>query len=316
MNGGAPTTTPLRALRHAPVLVDDLGALPRLAAAAAIVATNAADADELTRWTRAWLVAWQGVLHAANLIGTVDPWTVPVALGEVPTLKGDPQRRRRDAAVATLERAGLLKRSQDRATGRLAESLFTEHRAGLELDWAAAGRACRYEPAALLALRALSELVVPLDTPAPVSLRELADRTGYAQKQMRVALRRLVEAGVLGVSEAAGQAARYRVTDAMLGRGRHPMSAALGPRAVGGAIRPSAIAGDSAPLPPFPSPAGAGGGAPHPGAPESPAPSATGLRVTLNGVTLKLAPGMTVDVSADADGVPHLTILPTFPERK
>jgi hypothetical protein len=194
--------------------VDDLGAAPVLAAAAG----TGEDAASLVRWTRAWLVLWQGALHAAGVIGAEAPWTVPVALAAVPTLKGDPDGRRREAAVALLERAGLLACRDDGASGTLAAPLFVAHRAGLEVDWGWACGAAAREPAALLVLRALSELVAPLDAAAPVSLRELAARTGYGEKQVRVALRRLVEAHALVATEAPGQPARYRLSDAALGR--------------------------------------------------------------------------------------------------
>ena len=44
---------------------------------------------------------------------------------------------------------------------------------------------------------------------ATATLGELADRTAYAPKQVRIALRRLVEVGVLRTSEAAGMATQY-----------------------------------------------------------------------------------------------------------
>src|SRR5689334_2235017 len=105
MNGGGPLATPLRALRHAPALVDDAGVAPRLAAAAsALPAGDAAiDAPELVRWTRAWMVACQGLLHERGVIGTVPPWTVPLAIDDLPALKGDPDRRRRAAALTLAE---------------------------------------------------------------------------------------------------------------------------------------------------------------------------------------------------------------------
>jgi DNA-binding transcriptional ArsR family regulator len=277
--------------------VDDIGPLPRLLAAAHDVtgAAGAGAAEELVRWTRAWLVAWQGVLHAAGVIGSEAPWTVPVRLGDVPTLKADPERRRRDAALALLERATLLERvaHPDGEQGTLGEALFVTHRAGLEVDWGAACRACRHEPAALLVLRALSELVSPLDTLTPVSLRELAARTGYGEKQVRVALRRLTDDGVIEAAEAAGQPARYRLSELARGRGGRPAPLPA----------PAPVHTQPGPAEPTPAPG-------SPASPPAPAAVASAVRLTLNGVTVSLGAGVTAHVAYDADGVPHLTIPP------
>jgi hypothetical protein len=295
VNGGAPTPSAspaLRALRLDPVLVDDLALDARLAAPAAGATGARADVDpEIVRWARAWLVVWQGVLHAAGVIGAVPPSSVATRLADVPNLKGDPAGVRRAQAIALLEQLALLHRV-DGASARLDDALFTRHRAGLEVDWAAATDACRYEPAALLVLRALVEVVIPPDAPTPVSLRELAGRTGYAEKQVRVALRRLAESGVVAATETAGQATRYRLTPATLGR-------------VEPALTPAA-----APTPP-PAPrriAPAPASAPAPVPPPAAAASAPALRLTLNGVTLGIAAGLAADVTLDADGLPHVTV--------
>src|SRR5438067_6010643 len=152
MNGGGPLALPLRALRHEPVLVDDRSAAGRLASAAIGLppADLPLDVPELVRWTRAWLVACQAVLHERGVIGSVPPWTVPVPSTDLPTLKGDPEGRRHAAALALAERAGLLSRALDGRAVTLAERLFVPHRAGLELAWTAICRAVRFEPAPLL----------------------------------------------------------------------------------------------------------------------------------------------------------------------
>jgi hypothetical protein len=118
-----------------------------------------------------------------------------------------------------------------------------------------------------------------------LSLRELAARTGYGEKQVRVALRRLVEARALVATEAPGQPARYRLGDAALGRGAplpSPVSAAVAAPAGPGTVAPAPTAG-----------------------------SAPALRLTLGGVTVSLAAGLTAHVAYDADGVPHLTVPPS-----
>ena len=293
MNGGAPIApaSPLRALRLDPVLVDDLALDARLAAG--VSSAPGLDADpESVRWARAWRVVWQGVLHAAGVIGTVPPSSVSTPLADVPGLKGDPAGTRRAGALDLLERLALLHRTDGGAAARLDDALFTRHRAGLEVDWAAAARACRHEPAPLLTLRALVEVVVPPDTPTPVSLRELAGRTGYAEKQVRVALRRLAEAGVISAVESAGQATRYRLTPAALGRPALTPAPSI-PSPIAQSI-PSSIPSTTPGTTP---PVAALG--------QTPA-----LRLTLNGVTLGIAPGLAADVTLDADGVPHVSLRP------
>lgn len=295
MNGGGPLAAPLRALRHVPVVVDDVGLVPRLATAAAsapAVDGLTLDVGELVRWTRAWMVACQGVLHERGVIGTLPPWTVPLPVADLPTLKGDPEHRRRDAALALLDRAGAVTRAVDGRAVTLAESAFVEHRAGLEVEWAAVSRAARFEPAALLVARALADLVVPPAEPAPVTLGELAQRTGYAPKQVRVALRRLTDAGVLRTSESAGMATQYCFgTVAVPG----PSSA------IGQPVRQAVPAGPAVPevsAPPVAPPALPGTG------------RAVALRLTLNGVTLSLGAGLAPHVELGPDGVPHVSFDP------
>jgi hypothetical protein len=294
VNGGVPATPPagLRALRLDPVLVDDLALDARLAAAGS--SADAAADPETVRWARAWLVVWQGVLHAAGVIGTIPPSAATTRLADVPGLKGDPAGVRRSQAIALLERLALLTPVDGGAAARLDDALFTPHRAGLEVDWGAAARACRHEPAPLLVLRALVEVVVPPDAPTPVSLRELAGRTGYAEKQVRVALRRLADAGVVAATETAGQATRYRLTSATLGR---PVAAAAPAPPV---APPLSMVGPPASAP-APTPAAAASASP------APAPA---VRLTLNGVTLGIAAGLAADVTLDADGLPHVTLRP------
>ncbi|AHG93609.1 hypothetical protein J421_6074 (plasmid) [Gemmatirosa kalamazoonensis] len=285
MNGGAPPSTLLRALRHEPVLVDDLGAAERLAAIAGDVqiADLPLDPAELVRWTRAWLVALQAALHDRGAIGVARPWTVSIPRAELPGLKGDPERRRQDAALSLLERAALLACDADRATITLLERAFVPHRAGLEIAWGALGRAVRWEPAPLLVARALAELVVPPDQPAPVTLRELVERTGYAAKQVRSALRRLTDADVLTVRETAGMPSEYCFGTVAIPVPELPATA--GPTIVGPPV--------SSP-PPSPSPAPAGD-------------RRVALRMTLNGVTVTLGAGLAPHVELGPDGVPHLS---------
>lgn len=316
--GAAPVAGGLRALRHPPALVDDAAAAAFLASVSPTAVriagdasgTDTGDADaELVRWTRAWLLVWQGALHAAGVIGTVEPWTVPLRLADLPTLKGDPDRRRRAAAERLLARAGLLVVSGDGRDGRLVERAFTAHRAGLELDWPAVVERCRLEPAALLAVRALAEVPGVLEEPTPVSLRELAARSGYAEKQVRTALRRLGESGLVEVTEIRGQATRYQLSGLALGHVADPSPVpTLAPLPIPGqGVTSRGVVARPEGSPPGTVRATAGGG-PTVQAPVPAAGGTVALRLTFNGVTLSVAPGLSVHVGYDADGVPHLTI--------
>lgn len=326
MNGGAPATA-LRALRVAPVLVDDLAIEQQLSRARLAsddrIVSALPDSDTL-RWTRAWLVSWQAELHSRAIIGQTYPWHVVVPRAEWPTLKGDPDQRRRDAALELLIRTELvapqaigsdpLRPRAHPAFGyadvqavSLTERAFVEHRAGLELDWGTAFQACRAEPAALLTLRALVDCLPALDDPGPVTLRELAERTGYGEKQVRVALRRLVKADVLATHDAPGQPTRYRMTDRLLGR----RAGGLSERGVRVLERSSSrdAAGMEAVARPTlqrtPTPAIPTQDAPVSSAERSQTPA---FRLTLNGATLSLPAGLTANVEFDIDGVPHLRI--------
>jgi hypothetical protein len=290
VNGGTPLVTSLRALRYAPVLVDDLAAAERLVPFAGELATPDVplSAPELVRWTRAWLVALQGVLHDRGAIGSAQPWTVTIPRAELPALKGDPDGRRRAAAVALLERCGLLRSGVDPALVMLAEPAFTPHRAGLELSWGAICRAVRWEPAPLLVVRGLAEQVSPPQQPVPVTLRDLIDRSGYAAKQVRSANARLVEARVVSVQESAGMPSEYCFgTVATSG----DASERLG-------VRPTVSVAQPAALPPIEPPARAAAG------------RRVALRMTLNGVTVTLGAGLSPHVELGPDGVPHLSFDP------
>ncbi len=313
MNGGAPAL-PLRAVRVSPVLVDDLAVVRALVGGRA--AGGRADGDTpadtpppdaaVLRWTRAWLVAWQAALAARGVIGTADAWTVALPRSDWPTLRGDPDRRRQAAAVELLARTRLAEWDAAGAL-RLVERAFVSHRAGLEVDWPAAYRACRAEPASLLTLRAVVDCLPALDDPGPITLRELAARTDYGEKQVRIALHRLVEARVLATREAAGQPTQYRLTDLYLGRGTPPpVGPALVPRR---SPDPPAGAPDRAAMAPAPAPAAVG--TPDARSAESPvAPSRAtpAFRLSLNGATVALAAGLTASVELDPDGVPHLHV--------
>ncbi len=347
MNAERPFPLSLRSVRERPVLVDDLGVLPQLAAVAAPVPLGASvmTVAELTRWTRAWLVACQGMLHTRGIIGALPPWTVPLPIAELPMLRGDPDRRRQTAAMACLERASIATLSKDGTQLTFAESAFTVHRAALDLDWSAIVQPLNGEPAPLLVVRALAEQIMPPDALTPVTLRELAARTGYTPKQVRIALRRLSGAGLLRANETAGAPVQFAFTAVARGVGSVALpSGEIAARGVSAAQQTGAPAwswthgrsagrASGAPTdvsPPSGTPQaraaagrstssdGTGPVAPTPlavaPAASAPADSAPGtqaraiaLRLTLNGITLSLGPGLQPHVALDPDGVPRIS---------
>jgi DNA-binding transcriptional ArsR family regulator len=297
----------LRALRQEPLLVDDLEVARRLAAvapvAAAVHPAAAADPDDapadgaadLARWARAWLVSWQAALAADPRYGLDEPWTLGVPFAQVVAPKGGGDRTRRAAALALLARAGVLTGSP-KADGsgdgvaRVARACFAPHAAAVAVDWPTVVAASAAEPAALLTFRALAELLVPLDGTSAVPRRDLVARTGYGATQVRVALRRLVAAGLLDASGESGTTGRYRLTARALGRDWGAGAGAVPP--VGPA--PAAV---RAPAPPA-APVVAAPAAPVAVPPVAAAPAAgAGLEVVAGGVTIALAPGTPFRVS-------------------
>jgi DNA-binding transcriptional ArsR family regulator len=205
----------LRAVRREPLLLDDGMMAARL---------DGALPAETARWTRAWLVCWFAALVADERFGRVDPWdlTVPLDAVALPKGAGDGARQRTvlqalaDAGVASVHEETHGRRSL--RVVRFAEDVFTEHPAALGVDWSTVVARCGAEPAALLVMRTLVELIVPLDGTAAVPRRDLVSRTGYQQKQVRVALRRLVAADLIVADGDVGTTARYRLTPRALGR--------------------------------------------------------------------------------------------------
>ncbi|AHG93042.1 hypothetical protein J421_5507 (plasmid) [Gemmatirosa kalamazoonensis] len=205
----------LRAIRREPLLLDD-----RLVAARLDGPLPA----ETARWARAWLVCWFAALAADERYGRDEPWEIAVPLDAValPKGAGDAARQRLvlqalvDAGVASVHEETRGRRSV--RVARLAAEVFAEHPAALGVAWETVVARCGAEPAALLVMRTLAELIVPLDGIAAVPRRDLVSRTGYQQKQVRIALRRLVAADLLTADGDVGTTARYRLTPRALGR--------------------------------------------------------------------------------------------------
>jgi DNA-binding transcriptional ArsR family regulator len=294
----------LRAIRHEPLLLDDRLVAERL---------DGVLPAETARWARAWLVCWFATLSADDRFGRVDPWELPVRLESVPTPKGGGDSTRQRAVLAGLVDAGVAS-VREEARGRrggtewiaqLARDVFTEHQAGLAIDWATAVARCGGEPAALLVLRALAELIVPLDGAAAVPRRDLMARTGYQQKQVRVAVRRLIAADLVAADGDVGTTARYRLTARALGRAwpdawpetEAPPVPPPGPTARPAAEPPQAAASSAAPN-------------------ATPAASGDGVRLLIGGASVTIAPGASFEIGAGVqarleigpDGAPRLVV--------
>lgn len=269
----------LRAIRREPMLVDDRLVAERL--------HDEVSAD-VARWTRAWLVCWFAALVGDERFGRADPWEIPVRLDAVAVPKGGGDAARQRVALQALVDAGLVATQEERHGRRtltvatLARELFTEHPAALAVDWPTVVARCGAEPAALLVMRALAELVVPLDGWSAVPRRDLMVRTGYQQKQVRVALRRLVAADLVVAEGDVGTTARYRITARALGRpwpAEEPASAE----------RASARAPERAPeRTPIPAPVSA----------PAPAPGAAGVQLVIGGASVTIAAGATFELGA------------------
>lgn len=286
------TRPALRAIRREPALIDDRLAADRLAERAELSAEGA-------RWARAWLVCWQAALVADDRYGLDEPWEIPLALRRIAVPRGGGDAARREQVLAAMAAAGLVTVSPGSGTGRSAartvrvgRGAFVDHPAAMGVDWPGVVALCA-EPAPLLVLRALAELAMPGDTLGEaftsVPRRELTAATGYQQKQVRLAIRRLAALGLLDVEGDTGTTARYR----------------LAPRAVG---QPWRAAPAPAPSRPAPAPA-----APPSSAREE---DGDGLEVTLGGVAITVAPGggfeigpgMVGRVERGPDGRPRLVV--------
>jgi hypothetical protein len=295
------TRPALRAIRREPALIDDRLAAERLADRPELSAEGA-------RWARAWLVCWQAALVADDRYGLDEPWEIPLALRRIAVPRGGGDAARREQVLSALAAAGLVTvspgagRSAAR-TVRVGRDAFVDHPAAMGVDWPGVVALCA-EPAPLLVLRALAELTVPGDTLGEaftsVPRRELTAATGYQQKQVRLAIRRLAALGLLDVEGDTGTTARYRLAPRAVGQPWRaaPAGAAFGPAAV-----PSRPAPPEAP----------------PDAPESPRAregDGDGLEVTLGGVAITVAPGggfeigpgMVGRVERAPDGRPRLVV--------
>lgn len=343
---------PLRALRASPSLPDDAVVAHRLRGGA----LSAEDA----RWARAWLVCSQAHLMADPRYGDTPTPELPFEAMAVPAPKGVSDGTRRQGVLDALLGAGVLRpalgpgSAAERGTtmpfarrprglaavGTVpappaspapgwvtwAPEVCVAHAVAVALDWPHLVAACAREPAALLVARTLAEFLVPLNAWAMVPRRDLVDRTGYQQKQVRVALRRLAASKLVEIDGESGRVGRYRFT-----------SEALGPR------------WDTVPIPQTLPLATQATAAADPG-PERARPSAAdeiarahgvdgpmsrrvaatdearatsshadgGLDVVVGGVTVRIAPGAALDIesglrariAAGPDGRPQLTIGP------
>lgn len=299
----------LRALREQPVFVDDQ-AVGRLLGAAALGADDA-------RWARAWLVCSHAALVGSPRYGIEPASGLSFDPHAVPAPKGIGSAARRDAVLCTLISAGVLRPavgSPESGVLRLrveprgatagehattlpervawSDAVCTRHPAAVALDWPGLVSACGREPAPLLMARTLAEFLLPLDAWAVVPRRDLVERTGYQQKQVRVALRRLAAAGLVEAEGESGRVARYRFTAAALGR------------RWGHDVPREALAAAAIPAPPVAAVISEAARAPVAGIDLPPVPvhhaTGAGLDVVVGGVTVRVASGATLDVGAGA----------------
>ena len=320
---------PLRALRHHPALVDDVAAA-RLLASGTAFGTASGMAGELTaddvRWARAWLVCSQAAVAARPTFATADSAAPAFDARAVQPPKGLGDPARQVAILAALVDAGVLRpavdvaradsaaagastRRRDRSVAPdpgvggaggpryvcWAPAVCVVHAAAAEIDWPRAVAGCGREPATLLALRTLAEYLVPADAWTGVPRRDFVERTGYQQKQVRVALRRLAAADLIEADGESGRTARYRFTARALAP-RWDQPGAPGPAI---ASSPAGIRSD-----PADTPSGAhqaGSSTPHlVSRPSTDRHDQQGVDVVLGGVTLRMAPGASLDVGPGA----------------
>lgn len=173
------------------------------------------------------------------------------------------------------------------------DTVCKQHQAAVALDWPRLVSGCGLEPASLLVVRTLAEYLLPLDAWAMVPRRDLVERTGYQQKQVRVALRRLAAAGLLEAEGESGRVARYRFTPAALGRRWDDEMPGGGPPPITDPSFPTtpAVVSEAARA----SVAGASTPPTHVYTAAS-----DGLDVFVGGVTVRVAPGATLDVGMGA----------------
>ena len=269
----------LRAIRQEPMLVDDRLVAERLGARLSA---------ETARWTRAWLVCWHAALLADDRFGRDEPWELPIPLDAVTVPKGGGDAARQLQALEALAEVGVVATydAGDGAAGRrgtrtamLARDAFRSHAAALAVDWPTVVARSGAEPAALLVMRALAELIVPLDGWSAVPRRDLMLRTGYQHKQVRVALRRLVAADLLLAEGDVGTTARYRLTPRTLGRPwpSEPAAQAGGPTPVAAAVAASV---------------------PTPAPPPSAVTAGQGVQLVIGGASVTIAAGASFEIGA------------------
>lgn len=311
------TRTPLRALRQQPLLVDLRAVGERMRTGRTPGRSpvgGALPSSDDGRWARAWLVCAQATLVRDPRYGLEEPWAIPFSITAIRAPRGASDPERLAGALAALEASGIIRVDGNEGpepVARIGRQFFMPHPAAVALDWTESIAACGNEPATLLVLHALAEMVVPLDAWTAVPRRDLVEATGYQQKQVRVALRRLGAAGLLEAEGDAGVTARYRFTGRALGRVWETPSLVSLPVAV-----------DSTPqsvTPPLPTGSGL---TPDAGArartTNDLARETSGLRVSVGGVTVSIAPGADFEIGAGLgarlevgeDGEPVLIVGP------
>ena len=174
------------------------------------------------RWVRAWFVCVQAALVANDDFGKVLPWKLELSLGSVALPYHHGGRQHLYQAVPTLHKEGLIALdglngadTADLSIGpetrfTVSPDLFTADPAALEVDWPRIIQASGGEPAQLLVARALADMLRPLGEYSVIARSDFVQWTNYQTRQVRTALQRLSERGLVDIDGKSGATMRYR----------------------------------------------------------------------------------------------------------
>lgn len=226
----------------------------------------------------------------SELGGHRAPWTVEFPLESEPLARAlGLQTSQVDAALGHLREAGVLVQVQSGASiwYRLDEAVFERGAAAEEIDWSAVVARLQGEPAALLVVRAFTDLLPhPFDDWASVRLSALAEHTGYGNITVRKGKDALVRAGILEEEAQIGHTSRYRFSAFARGLVTSPPQsdpAAATTTAELEAVGPAAVASPDLSRP-------------------AALPTSGAVPVEVAGLRLDLPPGTSIRLEVTADG--------------
>lgn len=189
-------------------------------------------------------------LEARLDFSPASPWSLPFAVSppSLAELTGLTEGEVR-AAVTLLRSRGVLLPGPEGE--RLCETLFGPDPEYARLDWQWILTRLRGDSPALLVVRAMADLIRPLDEDRRVSLADLERRTGYGKSRVRHGVTRALDALILERHNRPGKEPEYRFTSRALGaqppsddtpRGSTRPEPPPPPPSVGGSSAPSAAA--------------------------------------------------------------------------